>query len=115
MAEFSNAGYHKIRDYIKATWNYIELQDETGTAIIRLGIDDSRVTWIHTENTNPLKIQIKIKGSEISLPKRFAKSAIFDVASGGTALAVSDFETTTLTQEIDELTVEHSLEVPNVQ
>ncbi|MFB7304655.1 hypothetical protein [Heyndrickxia sporothermodurans] len=114
MAEFSQAGYQKIRDYIEANWKYIELQDETGTAIIRLGIGDSRVTWTHTADSNPLKLQIKIKGSDVSLPKTFAISAIFDVASGGSPLAVSNFEATTLSQAIDELTVEHSLEVPDI-
>ncbi|MED5103146.1 hypothetical protein P9858_23805 [Niallia circulans] len=114
MAEINTIGYQKIRDYIEANWKYIELQDGTGTPIIRLGVDDARVSWTHTAGSQTLKLQIVLNGSDITLPKTFEKSAIFDVASGGTALTVETFTAFTMEGANDELTVEHSIEVPQV-
>lgn len=114
MAEINQIGYQKIRDYIEANWKYIELQDGSGTPIIRLGISDSRVSWTHTAGEQTLKLQVVVKGSDITLPKTIAKSAIFDVASGGTAISVETFTAFTMEGASDELTVEHSIEVPQV-
>jgi len=114
MAEINTVGYQKIRDYIEANWKYIELQDGSGTPIIRLGVDDSTVSWTHSPNDQILKLQIVLSSADITLPKTFEKSAIFDVASGGTALTVETFTAFTMEGVNDELTVEHSIEVPQV-
>lgn len=115
MAEIKEIGYEKIRNFIEANWTYIELQDEAGTAIIRLGVNDSKVEWTHSAGASTLNMTIIISGADITLPKTVARSAIFDVASGGTALAEEAFSNTkTLTGEFDELTVTHSIQVPRV-
>ena len=115
MAEINQAGYQAIRNYIQNNWKYIELQDTDGNPIIRLGIGDPRVSWTHKVGEQTLKLRIVVKGSDVTpLPKTFAKSAIFDVARGGTPYAVESFTPFTMAGNNDELTVEHSIEVPQI-
>ena len=114
MAEITSAAYQDLRDYIQSQWKYIELQDESGVAIIRLSPSDNRVTY--TAEGQTLKLQVVVKGSDadINTPTTFAKSAIFDVASGGTPYSVETFTSFTIESDQDELTVIHSIEVPQV-
>lgn len=114
MAEITSAAYQDLRDYIQSTWKYIELQDESGVAIIRLSPSDNRVTY--TAEGQTLKLQVVVKGSDVDIntPTTFAKSAIFDVATGGTSYSVETFTPFTIESDQDELTVIHSIEVPQV-
>lgn len=114
MAEINNNGYQSIRDFIQANWQHIELQDEAGTTIIRLSPIDSRVTSIIEGNI--VKVSVIIKGSDtdITFPKTFAKSAIFNVATGGQPFSVETFTPFTVESKFDELTVIHNIEVPRV-
>lgn len=112
MAEINSIGYQKIRDFIESNWKYIELQNGTGLPIIRIGTNDSRVNWVHSQNSQTLKLQIVLSGADITLPQTFEKSAIFDVASGGSPLVVETFQAFTMEGINDELTIEHSIEVP---
>lgn len=114
MAQITEYGWETIRNFIEENWKYIELQNETGTAIIRLGVGDSRVTWTHVDGATTLELQIKITGADITLPATIAKTAIFNVAIGGSVIATADVEVTTLTQTIDELTVVANIQVPTV-
>ncbi|MFT8321682.1 MAG: hypothetical protein ABF649_12310 [Bacillus sp. (in: firmicutes)] len=114
MAEITSAAYQNLRDYIQTNWKYIELQDDTGVAIIRLSPSDSRVAY--TAEGQTLKLQVVVKGSDadINTPTTFAKSAIFDVASGGTPYSSETFTSFTIESDQDELTVIHSIQVPQV-
>ena len=114
MAEITNQAYVDLRSYIKNNWKYIELQDETGTPIVRLSPSDSRVTSIIEGNI--VKVSVIIKGSDtdITFPKTFAKSAIFNVATGGQPFSVESFTPFTIESKFDELTVIHNIEVPRV-
>lgn len=115
VAEVTEYGYTTIRNFIKNSWKFVELQDSAGNSIIRLGIGNAKVTWLtHNDGASKLKLQIVISGADVILPKTFAKTAIFDVATGGQAIAVADIEVTTLTQPIDELTVVSTFTVPRV-
>ena len=116
MAEISNQGYQSLRDYIQSNWQYIELQDDTNTPILRLSPSDSRVTWTHLVGEQTLKLQIVVKGSDIDItyPVTFAKSLIFDVATGGSAYSEETFTPFTIESDQDELTVIHSIQVPQV-
>lgn len=116
MAEINTDGYQSIRDYIEANWQYIELRDDTDTAIVRLSPSDSRVSWTHTAGDQTLKLQIIVKGSDadITASQIFASSAIYDVASGGNPYSVESFTTFTIEADEDELTVIHNIEVPQV-
>lgn len=116
MAEILTAGYQSIRDFVQANWKFIELRDGAGTAIIRIGIGDARVTWTHTANAQTLSLQVVVKGTDsgISLPKTYASSAIYSVATGGTPLSVETFSSFTMEATGDELTVVHQLEIPSL-
>lgn len=112
--EITNAGYQSIRDFVEANWKFIELRNESDTPILRLGVDDPRVSWIHTEGAGTLELRVVIKGSdaEITLPTTFASSAIYSQATDGSALAVEAFSPFTMEATGDELTVIHQLEIP---
>lgn len=114
MAEIKEDGYKALRTFIQANWKHIELQDGLGTPIVRLSPTDPRVTWTHLPADKVLKLQIVIKGNDagITAPKTFAKSAIFDVATGGVAYSIEDFTPFTIEGADDELTVVHSIQVP---
>lgn len=115
MAEISASAYQKIRDYIQANWKYIELQDTSGTPVIRLGIGDARVSWTHAAGAQTVELTVVLSGSDgYALPKTFAKSAIFDVAEGGTALSTETYTTFVMETTLDELTVKHQIQVPQV-
>jgi hypothetical protein len=116
MAEINTAGYQSIRDYIQANWKYIELRDDLGAAILRLSPSDSRVTWTHLAGDQTLKLQIVVKGSDsdIPLPQTFSSSAIYSVVTGGSAFSVESFTSFTMETDQDELTVIHSIQVPQV-
>ncbi|MFD2703920.1 hypothetical protein [Salibacterium lacus] len=116
MAEIKSAGYQAIRDFIQSNWTYIEIKDDSDTAVLRVSPSDSRVSWIHTAGNQTLQIQIVVKGSDsdISIPQTFALSAIFDTESGGTAYSEESFTAFTMESEEDEITVVHSIQVPQV-
>ncbi|MCI1592550.1 hypothetical protein [Heyndrickxia oleronia] len=116
MAEITSQAYADLRKYIQSNWQYIELQDETGTSIVRLSPNDSRVTWTHAEGDQTLKLQIVVKGSDSDIvkPSTFVKSAIFNVVTGGQPYSVESFTPFTLEQNEDELTVIHSIQVPKL-
>ena len=116
MAEILNSGYQSIRDFVQANWKYIELRDGAGVAILRLSTADARVKWIHTANSQTLELQVVVKGSdaELSLPKTFGSSAIYSVATGGSAMSIETFSNFTMEATGDELTVIHQLEIPQL-
>lgn len=116
MAEISTAAYQELRSHIQSTWKYIELQDATGNKVVRLSPSDSRVTWTHNVGDSILKLQVIIKGSDtdITAPKTIAKSAIFNLATGGTAFSLEPFTPFTIETDQDEITVVHSIQVPKV-
>ncbi|WP_026675777.1 hypothetical protein [Fictibacillus gelatini] len=114
MAEITSQAYQDLRDYIKNSWKYIELQDESSNAILRLSPSDSRITS-NVEGNN-IKITVVIKGSDSDIikPKTFAKSAIFNVSTGGQPFSIESFSPFTLETDQDELTVIHTIQVPKV-
>ena len=116
MAEITAKAYQDLRDYITANWKYIELRDEEGAPVIRLGVGDPRVTWTNVEGAQTLELTITLRGtdSDITLPSTFASSAIYKVASGGEAYSVESFSAFTMEGEGDELTVKHQIQVPQV-
>jgi len=116
MAEITSQAYQALRNYIQSNWKYIELRDDLGNAIVRLSPSDNRVTWTHNSGDQTLKLQVVIKGSDsdISKPKTFASSAIYDVATGGQAYSVESFTPFTIESDMDELTVIHEIQVPQV-
>ena len=118
MSVVQNAGYQDIRDYIQANWKYIELRDEEQDPVLRIGIEDPRVTWTHTTGAQTLEMTCVIKGSDLDvaplLPQTFAGAALFKVASGGSAMSEEEFTNFTMSSESDQLTIVYQLEVPEV-
>lgn len=118
MSVVQNAGYQDIRDYIQDNWKYIELRDEDQNPVLRIGIEDSRVTWTHTAGDQTLEMTCVIKGSDSDvadlLPQKFAGAALFKVESGGSAMSEEEFTTFTMSSESDQLTIVYQLEVPQV-
>lgn len=116
MAEILTEGYQSLRDYIQTNWQYIELRDDLSAAIVRLSPTDSRVTWTHLAGDQTLKLQIVVKGSDVDItyPVTFASSAIYDVATVGSPYSVESFTAFTIEADEDELTVIHSIQVPQV-
>lgn len=114
MAEITTEAYQDLRDYIQTNWNYIALNNSGGTEILRLSPLDSRVSWVHVPSSAELQLQIIVKGSdtEIPLSTTIASSSIYKVASSGTAYSKESFNPFTFESENDELTVIHSIQVP---
>ena len=106
MAEITAKAYQDLRDYITANWKYIELRDEEGAPVIRLGVGDPRVTWTNVEGAQTLELTITIREVQIvtlhflvhSLPVLYTK-----VASGEKAYSVESFSAFTMEDEGDNL------------
>lgn len=117
MPEIEEAGYVTIRSFIIGDWEYIELRDDTDTPILRLGVADARVEWIEDDpNQQVITLQIVVSGDdpEITLPQTFQFSALYNVDTGGDALAHEEFTEFTMTDTADQLTVQHEIEVPQL-
>ena len=116
MAEIKAAGYQDLRDHIEATWTYHELRDVAGDPIVRLALSDSRVTWTHTPGAQVLELTTIITGSDvdITLPQDFAGSALYKVATVGSALSEETYTQFTIEATNDVLTIKHRVEVPKV-
>lgn len=116
MAEIKQEGYQAIRDYIQANWKFIELRDDNGVAVLRADTTDSRVNFTHQAGSQTLELTIVVTGadSDITLPQTFASSAIYDVASGGTAYSEEPFTPFTMEGTGDQLTVKHQIQVPQI-
>lgn len=116
MAEITSAGYQDIRDHVEATWTYHELRDGSAAAIVRLALSDSRVTWTHAANAQTLELTTIITGSDvdITLPQTFAASALYKVATSGSALSEESFTQFTIEATNDQLTIKHRVEIPRV-
>lgn len=114
MAEITVAAYSDLRSYIQSNWQYIELQDDLTNAIIRLSPSDSRVTSVIEGNNIKITVVVKGSDSDIALNTTFAKSVIYNVATGGTSYSEESFTPFTIESDQDELTVVHSIQVPQV-
>lgn len=116
MAEINTAGYQKIRDFIQANWKYMELRDGLNNPVLRIGIGDSRVNWTHNPGDQTLELTVIVKGSDVDIvePVTLGASAIFDVASGGSAYSEESFTTFTIQAAEDQLTIKHRIQVPQV-
>lgn len=114
MAEIKSAAYSDLRNYIKAEWKYIELQNENDTKIIRLANTDSRVTTSIVNDE--VKLQVVLKGSDtdLTLPITFAKSSVFKDATTTDVLCEESFTAFAMESASDELTVIHTIQIPKV-
>lgn len=115
MANINNYGYEKIRSFILSNWTYLELRTPTGTVLKRFGVGDG-LTIIGNATTPTIEYKIVVKGTDATfMNQTVGKSVLYDVAEGGTAIATENFTGFTFAEEADELTVIHTLEVPQQQ
>lgn len=113
--EIPSAGYTDLRDYVRNNWDYIELVDDTGSQVLRVSVSgDSRASWTDNGQTQLAEITVTGGDSDITTPVTIAESALFDVASGGSAYSTDTFTNATLDQSGDELTVQHEVQIPQV-
>lgn len=124
MAELISSGYQTLRDYANSSnatpseWDYIEVYDDTGTAVTRVSITgDSRCQWLDVDSDNILKIEFNVTGSDsdITLPVTLKYSAIWnDTAAnnGDQITAQEQYAEAVLNQDGDQVTITHTIEIP---
>lgn len=122
MAEILSSGYQTLKDYANSSattpgeWDYIEIYDDTGTAITRVSITgDSRCQWLDADGDNTLKVEFDVTGSDsdISLPTIIASSAIWNSSSGGSQITAKEsMADVTLNQSGDNVVITHTLKIP---
>lgn len=113
--DISTQGYDNLRSYIQNNWKYLELQSSTGTPVLRITTTDSRLTILNSNGK--ITYVLVLKGSDVGITvgtTEVGKSAIFNVASGGTAFSTETFTSFIFAGTQDELTVTHELQVPKV-
>lgn len=114
-SEIPTAGYTDLRDHVRNNWDYIELVDDTGSAVLRVSVSgDSRASWTDNGQTQLAEITVSGSDSDITTSVTIAESRLFDVASAGSAYSSDTFANATLSQDTDELTVQHEVQVPQV-
>ena len=118
MASFTSAGLADLHGFIASDWQYIEVRDDSaagtgGAPIVRLNVSDPRVTV--TDNGTNVVVQVVLTGSDadVTTPVTARSTAIYDVASGGTARSeeVHVEGDATLSADVDSVTVSHTLTV----
>ncbi|WP_372611597.1 hypothetical protein [Halomonas sp.] len=122
MAELTTAGYQSLRNYVNSEsaspppWDYIELYDETQSAITRVSITgDTRCQWLDADGDNTLQVEISLQGSDADIPQptTIKYSALWDASSGGNQLTPQEqFAEATLNQDGDSVVITHSLNIP---
>ena len=110
MANINTYGYQKLREYVIANWKYLELQDATGTPVKRFSTG-TIITGSAT--TQELTFTVIAEGAEFT-DKTVAKVALFDVTTGGTAIALENFTAFKFESAEDQLTINFKLQVPQV-
>lgn len=121
-SEIREAGYETIRDWLASAsgWDYVALIDDTGAEVTRISISgDSRAAWVHADGSQVLEAEIQISGSDsdIPTPTTFLESASYqvDASTGGTEMARDAFsDQATISQDADDLTITHQVEIPEV-
>jgi hypothetical protein len=122
MSELTAAGYQTFKDYLNSSattpgeWDYIEIYDDTGSVVTRVSVtEDSRCQWLDADGDNILKVEFDVTGSDgdISLPVTLQKSALWNASTGGSQCTVKEqFANATLNQSGDNVTITHTISVP---
>jgi len=120
MAEIIEDGYESIREFIDGreanSWDYIELRDDDGYPVTRIGVSDERVEWTHNEGDQVLNLNAVVEGDDedINTPVTVESSVLFNEdVDGAEVTDVEDFdESATISSDDDRLEVDHEVEVP---
>lgn len=122
MSELTADAYQSLRDFaVSATtipneWDFIEIYDDTGSAVTRVSITgDSRCQWLDIDGDAILKVEFDVTASDsdISYPVTIDSAAIWDSSSGGRQITAKEsFAQATFNQDGDNVTVTHTIEIP---
>lgn len=122
MGEITSEGYQTLRDYANSStatpssWDYIEIYDDTDTAVTRVSISgDSRCQWMDVDGDPILKVEASFTGSDsdISVPVTLQKAAIWNSASGGSQITQKEqFAQVPFNQDGDNTVITHVIEIP---
>ena len=115
--EITAAGYQDLRDYIEATWTYIELRAAGGVPVVRLPISDPRVYWAHEVGAQTLILAADVTGGDpdIPVPTVFKSTAVFKVPEGGSAYsAPQEFVDAPINCVGDQFNARHTIQVPKI-
>lgn len=122
MAEIIENGYESIREFIDGrpadSWDYIELRDDEGNPVTRIGVSDERVEWTHNDGDQVLNLNAVVEGgdADITTPVTVQSSVLFNEDADGNE--VTDVEVftddATLSADDDRLEVDHEVEVPQL-
>lgn len=118
MAEITEYTYMQIRDLLESKIKYIELRGDAGAKIIRIPITtDERVTHVYDRTKQEQTYSVLIKGTDadIPIPCTFASTALFETLDSTEAISVEQTTSFQLNADVDELTITHKLQVPEVQ
>lgn len=113
MANINNYGYEKLRSFILSNWTYLELRTPSGTVLKRFSTADG-LTITGNATTQELEYRLVITGDTTFLGQTVGKSVLFDVATGGTAIATEVFPSFEFTSAEDQLTLLHKLQIPQI-
>lgn len=123
MSEITSDGYQSLREFVvsdlptPADWDYLALYDETKSEWGRISISgDSRFSWTDLDGDAVIEITGTIQGddSDITLTQIFQYSAVYDSATGGRRVTeIEQFPQAVLNQPGDDVTVTHTIELPN--
>lgn len=110
--EITQAAYKDLQDYILSNWKCIELQKPEGEKVVRLNTSDSRVTTTLLDGSLVFIVTIKGTDSDIVKPVQFNHSAIFKTEDSVEQLSHETFTSFTMENNEDELTVTHTIQIP---
>lgn len=113
MSAITTYGYNSIQNHIASTFTYLELQDETGTPIKRFSTADG-LTITNDIPSKTITYTIITTGDTTFLNKTVAKSVIYQTSTSTDVFATESFSQFTFESAEDELTVKHTIQVPQV-
>jgi len=116
MSEITNAAYQLIRDFVQEKFAYVDIFDVLGIRILRMSVTDSRINWVHQAGSQRLEMMIILDGSntDLPLPCRINKVALFETAESVAPLAEEGFSAFELAYESDLLIIRVQIEVPDI-
>lgn len=116
MAEVTAYCYQKIRDNLNTLAQYIGFNNSTGTQKLRIPVSDSRVTHVFNDALQTQTYTIVLKGSDadITLPCELASSNFYETNVSANALSSEIFTVFTLESALDQITITHSIQIPQV-
>lgn len=117
MADFTAAGYRRIRELLQVDWNFLALLDDQGVEVVRVNIaTDPRAAYTIGAEQQEMQITLTVEGADPDIPlgHTFVESRIYHAAAGGDPDSVEAFAPFIIGVDEDRLVVRHHLQVPRI-